>query len=45
MLHGEDAGHGPDASVLMGLDGVTFLSDAVAEPPTGEHWTVLSFQL
>jgi hypothetical protein len=30
---------------LMGLDGATFLSDAVSEPPTGEHWTDLSVQL
>jgi hypothetical protein len=29
----------------MGLDGATFLSDAVTEPPSGEHWTVLSYQL
>ena len=34
-----------DVTVLMGLDGATFLSDAVSEPPSGEHWTVLSFQL
>jgi hypothetical protein len=33
------------ATVLMGLDGATFLSDAVSEPPTGEHWTVLGVQL
>ena len=30
---------------LMGLDRATFLSDAVPEPPTGEHWTVLGNQL
>jgi len=35
----------PDPTVLMGLDGAAFLSDAVPEPPTGEHWTVLSYQL
>jgi hypothetical protein len=27
----------PDVTVLMGLDGITFLGDAVSEPPTGEH--------
>jgi len=35
----------PDVTVLMGLDGATFLSDAVFEPPTGEHLTVLGVQL
>jgi hypothetical protein len=29
----------------MGLDSVAFLSDAVSEPLTGEHWTDLSYQL
>jgi hypothetical protein len=30
---------------LIGLDGVTFWSDAVSESPTGEHWADLSVQL
>jgi len=32
-------------TVLMGLDSVAFWSDAVSEPSTGEHWTVLGVQL
>jgi len=35
----------PKATDLMGLDIVAFWSDAVYEPPTGEHWTDLGVQL
>jgi hypothetical protein len=42
---GEGSHQGPDATSLMGLDSIAFWSDAVSEPPTGEHWTSLSVQL